>query len=315
MNRSERRRTESNYKKNSDIINKLTPAQVKLMERITEEKSIKKSNKYIQEFGELIDRNMTAALLEHGLDYKEAINIQDVMSEFLLEDSLKNKKLEEEKTDMTKIEIEVKEEIEGMLKAGFTKKQDMETLMYKFPKLSKSMLLNAYSKIKEDMGLVKDTFPKEVVDAYFLKNEIKLSGKEMVTGAMSKFSFTENTAKTYYGKWKKEYMLDKTSNDPLIKKQTIEKATPEELQENAVKIIEAAKEIQCKEEVVTIKRLKVIEEKVVKSIKVEGENGTYAAETSKGVTLSREDRSISFASEEELNEWVKEFKQVFAMVG
>ncbi|EGO87969.1 hypothetical protein CBCST_08454 [Clostridium botulinum C str. Stockholm] len=63
-----------------------------------------------------------------------------------------------------------------------------------------------------------------------------------------------------------------------------------------------------------VKGLKVLEEKVVKTIKVEGENGVYEAETGKGVILSRENASIRFENEEQLDSWVKEFKQVFKMV-
>jgi len=60
--------------------------------------------------------------------------------------------------------------------------------------------------------------------------------------------------------------------------------------------------------------LKVIEEKVMRKVKVQGENGIYEAETSKGVMLTRNGMSIGFQTEEELNEWVIEFKNVFKMI-
>jgi len=328
VNRAERRRNESNLKKNTQIINKLTPEQAKLMDKIAEEKANKISNKYIDKFGDLIDRSMTAALLDFGLELEEAELIQKNMSELFKEDSIKIEKLEGENIDMATIELDVTTAIKDILQTSKGKKEDIENLTYKFSNLSRSMLINAYAKVKKEMGLTKETVSKELVDAYFVKNEMKLSGKQMVTGAMSKFNFTESTAKTYYSKWKKEYMVDKTSNDPLLpKKPTIETATQEEIEYNTKKIIETAKEIQCipvivqaveilnKMEVTEMKGLKVIEEKVIKTIKVEGENGVYAATTGKGITLTKNDMTIGFENEEQLNEWITEIKAVFAMVG
>lgn|GEM_PF-2288722 len=317
MNRAERRRNEINLKKNTQIINKLTPEQAKLMDKIAEEKANKMSNKYIDKFGDLIDRSMTAALLDFGLELEEAELIQKNMSELFQEDSIKIEKLEGENIDMTKTEIDVTAAIKELLKAGNDKKEDMKTLEYKFSNLSKSMLLNAYAKVR-----------KEVIYENFKKNELKLNGEEMVRNVMAKFKITETNAKIYYSKWKKEYMEDKTSVDPLLpKKPTIETATQKEIEDNAKKIIETAKEIQCvpvivqavesinNVEVAEVKGLKVIEEKVIKTIKVEGENGVYAATTGKGITLTKNDMTIGFENEEQLNEWITEIKAVFAMVG
>ena len=58
--------------------------------------------------------------------------------------------------------------------------------------------------------------------------------------------------------------------------------------------------------------LKVVED--VRKITVEGMNGTYEAETNMGVVLKKETAKISFANEEELEEFTEEFKQVFAMI-
>jgi len=275
------------------------------------------SNKYIDKFGDLIDRSMTAALLDFGLELEEAELIQKNMSELFQEDSIKIEKLEGENIDMTKTEIDVTAAIKELLKAGNDKKEDMKTLEYKFSNLSKSMLLNAYAKVR-----------KEVIYENFKKNELKLNGEEMVRNVMAKFKITETNAKIYYSKWKKEYMEDKTSVDPLLpKKPTIETATQKEIEDNAKKIIETAKEIQCvpvivqavesinNVEVAEVKGLKVIEEKVIKTIKVEGENGVYAATTGKGITLTKNDMTIGFENEEQLNEWITEIKAVFAMVG
>jgi len=166
------------------------------------------------------------------------------------------------------------------------------------------------------------------VYAEFDRCAVRLSGTDMVTNAIKKFKFTESTAKTYYSKWKNQYMVAKIEEDPIVPDAPIIKdaaAPTKQWEENAKKIIEIAKERQCikqapvinKLEVVEVKgSLKVIESTVVvrKTVKVEGSNGIYAADTEKGVSLSKEDRCIAFSTIEELDEWVAEFKAVFAMV-
>lgn len=63
-----------------------------------------------------------------------------------------------------------------------------------------------------------------------------------------------------------------------------------------------------------IKGLKVLEEKVIKAIRVEGANGYYEAQTDRGVVLNNDDRNIRFENEQQLEEWVNEFKLVFNMI-
>ncbi len=63
-----------------------------------------------------------------------------------------------------------------------------------------------------------------------------------------------------------------------------------------------------------IKGLKVLEEKVVKTVKIKGENGIYEAETGKGVSLNNDGMTVYFKTEEQLNNWVSEIRQVFSMI-
>jgi len=346
LNRQARRNQGRELKKTTQTINSLTPAQARIMESITDEKALKKSNKYIEEFGMLMDRSLTAALIDYGIEYEDINSISDNLSTLLLEDYEKIDKLEGENTNMTTIEVLVKKEVEELLEKGDNKKQNIETLIYKFPKLSKSMLLNAYGKVRKEQGLTENRISKGIVYEEFDKNAISLNSKEMVARAMKKFGFTENTAKTYYSKWKKAYMVEKTGNDPIfpdtpastkdVKVKKVE-ATTKKVEENAKNIIEVVKERQCvkpteidnvvqaskmiqvptikKTEVVEMKKLLVVEEKVIKTIKVIGENGAYEAETNKGVSLSNEGMSMSFNTLEELEKFYEEFREVFSLVG
>lgn len=320
MNRSERRRNESSIKKNAQIINRLTPTQAVLMDKIAEEKAIEMSNKYISNFTQLLDRSMSAALIEFGIGYEEIDGIQGNMSKLLLEDNEKSYKLEKECINMTQTEMEVKAAIEGLLGVGDTKKQDIETLRDKFPKLSKSMLLNAYGKVKREMGLIENRIPREEVFAYLDEFADSTEVKITVIKLIEKFGFTENTAKTYYSKWKIAYMKDKTSTGPLLEKvpTTLKSELAKKIQcdkklpENWGKVVQAPAINKVEDN--NMKGLNIIEEKVVKIIKVNGLNGMYQAKTDEGVVLSREGMTISFKNEIELNEWVTEFKQVFALV-
>lgn len=320
-NRETRRAQPKELQKATRDINSLTPMQARVAQKVAMERADLIVDRYIQNFETLFDRNMSAALIDFGIEYDDIDGIQKNMSDMLIEDSKKSKKLEEGHFNMTEIEIKVLAAVKGLLEKEVSKKESIELLQDKFPRLSRSMLLNAYVKIRKEMGLIENRVSKETVYLEFDKNVTKLSGVDMVINAINKFGFTDSTAKTYYSKWKKEYMTGKIDTAPVAL--TDEPIVKETTVENAARIIEAAKERQCLEpvekevEVVEVKgSLKVIESNVVvrKTLIVEGANGLYAADTEKGVTLSREDMSISFSNVEQLDEWISEVRAVFAMV-
>lgn len=328
-NRKSRRAQPKELQRNTKAINSLTPAQAKVMNLVVDERARELANNYIGNFESLIDSTMSAALIEYGIDFNDIEGIQKNMSELMIEYSKKSKKLEEGNHNMADIEKKVLVEVKDLLEKGISKKESIERLIYKFPKLSKSMLLNAYVKVKKEMGLTENRVSKEDVYAEFDRKSNSLDGEKMITHAIRTFGFTKSTAQSYYYKWKKEYMTGKSSNAPSVPSvQTIEKTMSQELEQNAKKIIETAKERQCvnqavkspvaeiKEEVGAIKMggLKIIEEKVIKSVKVAGNNGIYVATTNKGIDLSKDDMTISFENEEHLNAWVSEVRAVFAMV-
>lgn len=337
MNRAESRRQTRNFKKNLKTINKLTPQQAKIIDIAAREKAEKIANERLEEFGQIIDRSMSTALLEYDWNLNEIEELQKRMRELLVEDTQKINKLEEENVDIMKIQEEVRQAIEGLLEKGIGKKQAIDELVFKFPKLSRNMISVSYLKIKkekeEDLKITRDKIV-ESAKKYGLDTE----GKKKIAEELGS---TYSTISTYVSRWKitEKEIKEEIKTDEAVKKildiiddkpvtdeklkEWDEKYNPNGELATEVKEIEKAeenikevKEIQCKEaeEGLKMEGLKILEEKIVRTIKVQGENGTYEAETGKGVILSKGDASISFKSIEQLNEWAKEFTEVFEMI-
>ncbi|KEH91662.1 hypothetical protein Z962_p0038 (plasmid) [Clostridium botulinum C/D str. BKT12695] len=298
MNRAERRRKDRNFKKNLEAINKLTPQQTKLIDIAATQRAQAISNNKIQDFKQLIDRNMTAAFIELDWDNDKILKFQDRIEELFLEDVEKSNNLEKEKIDMKKVEETVRKAVEEVLKEGLKKKDAIEKLAFKFPKLSKSMITNAYQNVKEEKATeLEEKATDKAVEYIFAKGEEEEKLKK-------EFKEMKNVKSKVEGSSQKEVVAKSaTVEEKAVVKENLE---TEHIVENEEKLEENKKQ--------EVKGLKVLEEKVVKTIKVEGENGVYEAETGKGVILSRENASIRFENEEQLDSWVKEFKQVFKMV-
>ncbi|KEI16854.1 hypothetical protein Z959_08445 [Clostridium novyi B str. ATCC 27606] len=298
MNRAERRRKDRNFKKNLEAINKLTIQQTKVVDIVATQRAQSIANKKIEEFEQLLDRNMTAAFVELDWNKDKILKFQDRMAELLLEDTEKSNNLEKENIDMKKVEETVRKAVEEVLAGGLKKKDAIAKLAFKFPKLSKSMLTNAYQNVKEEKKKELDEKATDkAVEYIFAEGEeeekLKKELKEM-----------KNVKSKVEGSSQKEVVAKSaTVEEKAVVKENLE---TEYIVESEEKLEENKKE--------EVKGLKVLEEKVVKTIKVEGENGVYEAETGKGVILSRENASIRFENEEQLDSWVKEFKQVFKMV-
>ncbi|EGO87968.1 hypothetical protein CBCST_08449 [Clostridium botulinum C str. Stockholm] len=150
MNRAERRRKDRNFKKNLEAINKLTLQQTKVVDIVATQRAQSIANKKIEEFEQLLDRNMTAAFVELDWNKDKILKFQDRMAELLLEDTEKSNNLEKENIDMKKVEETVRKAVEEVLAGGLKKKDAIAKLAFKFPKLSKSMLTNAYQNVKEE---------------------------------------------------------------------------------------------------------------------------------------------------------------------
>lgn len=314
MNRQQRRQKEREVKKNLDFLGKLTPEQLRKVDELTKQVSDAK----MQEYGQIIQRSLTAALIEKDWTLDEIDIMADRMSDLITEDAIKTNILDKENVDAMKIEKEVNEYIEGLLGQGLSKKQAMNDLIFKFPKLSKSMLLNAYAKVKEGKGYTENRVSKEEVYFHFDSHAGIFNASQMIKSTMDRFGFTESTAQTYYYKWKKEYMSGAAAQDKSISKQPVNNdANDKAFKEKAEKIIKVAKEMQCSDKK-EIKEEVAMENKEVKGLKiksmvVEGSNGTYKV-CEEGVELTKDDLAMHFQNIEQLDEFMAEFKEVFNMV-
>ncbi len=259
------------------------------------------TKKYIDNFSEVADRAISAVLIDEGYTTDEVYKLELKITELMEEDNRKIIELERENVDMAKIDKEVKEYIEELLKKGVSKKQAIDDLVFKFPKLSKSMLLNVYTKVKKEKGYTENRVCREDVYEYFTDHLKSWNGEEMIKHAIKEFGFTESTAQTYYYKWKKEFM-----NNKITKVEKTDKKQTRDLQEES-------KKVQSKEEV-KVEGLKVLEEKVIKTVKVEGKNGIYTGTTGEGIVLTKDNVTISFENIEQLENFTEEYKQVFEMV-
>ena len=318
MNRHERRRLNLEYKKDTNIINSLSPTQANLIDKVTEQKSLERGNRYIENFQKLYDRNMCAALIDYNIEFTEIEEIQKNMDELLLEDSIKSSKLEKECINVEKLQNDVQIATEELLKKGISKKQIIDQLMCKFPKLSKSLLLNAYAKIKKELGLTENRTSQKDVYEEFEQHSGTYNSQQSIEHLMNKFDFTKTTATTYYYNWKKQFMGSnkKMSNEKVkILEKEIKKVVNIPVKNMKIEDLGQASIIKKVEVKDMSSNLKVIEEKVVKTVKVQGQNGKYEAITEKGVDLTiREGVIIHFRNIDELVQWTEEIKQVFALV-
>lgn len=287
MNRSERRRKDRNFKKNLEAINKLTPQQTKLIDIVSTQRAQLIANKKIEEFEQLLDRNMTAAFVEWDWNKDKILKFQDRMAELLLEDTEKSQILEKENVDMKKVEESVRKAVEEVLVEGLKKKDAIEKLAFKFPKLSKSMITNAYQNVKEEK-----------------KKELE----EKATDKAVEYILAEGEEEEKLKKELKEMKNVKSKVEGSSKEEVVEQNTTEKEKEDHVD--EVGEKIQLEEN--EHNGLQVLEE--VKIIKLKGLNGVYEADSRKGVVLSKDDVSITFENEEQLDSWVNEFKAVFGMM-
>nr|WP_243149502.1 hypothetical protein [Clostridium niameyense] len=102
-------------------------------------------------------RAINASLIEHGFNYKEIDEIFDTAKYFNEEEKEKLYKLKEElkrsgdiEMAKKKIEKDVLELINAMLDKGKKKKEIIGETLFKFPNMSKAMIINAYQEAKEN---------------------------------------------------------------------------------------------------------------------------------------------------------------------
>lgn len=266
MNRQERRKKEREIEKDMNILRKLPEKEVLKINEIINKIAKTKAEEALN----LIDRSFSAVLVNEGWSFKEIKRIQDIMSNFMIEDQEKIKLLEKENIDMAKLQEEVKVFMGELIRSGKSRQDVIKETIFKFPKLSKTAINNAYGKIQEEIEI-------EDAAAYILEDTKKI--------------------KTVVKKEEAKKVSDELSRQ--LKKDIEKKHTPE-----------AGQMVVNKE----FDGLEVLEEVVIKEIKVKGANGVYNAKTGLGVALENEGYKIAFSNIEELENFCREFKKVFSKI-
>lgn len=209
-----------------------------------------------------VDRNLTASLIEHDLNMKQIRSIQDTTFILSEEEVQKLINLEKENVDMAKLQAEVREYMKELIGQGKGRKEVTAETSFKYPKLSKTMINNAFGKIQEEM---------EIEDAA-------------------------------------AYILDEKKDDKEMKK--ISEKDVKKLAKQIVKNIVEDEEDTIKE----VDDFEILEEVVIKEVKLKGKNGIYEAKTGLGVALESEGYKLAFSSIEELESFCNEFKKVFERI-
>lgn len=261
MNRQERRKRERDVEKDMKVLRRLPEKDLLKINEIINKVAKSKADEALN----LIDRSFSAVLVNRGMTFKEIEKIQDELAEYMKEDQEKIVILEKENVDMAKLQKEVREFIEVLIKSGKGRKEVIEETMFKFPKLSKTAVNNAYGKILDELEI-------EDAAAYILEDNKDL-------------------------------------------KRVVEKEEAKKVAEEVARQVE--KEINkdhIAEAVQKVDDLEVLEEEVIKHIKVKGRNGIYEAKTGLGVALESGEYKLAFCNVEEVEEFCDEFKKVFERI-
>lgn len=215
-----------------------------------------------EELLDAVDRNLTASLIEHDLNMKQIRSIQDTTFVLSEEEVQKLINLEKENIDMAKLQAEVREYMKELIGQGKGRKEVTAETSFKYPKLSKTMINNAFGKIQEEM---------EIEDAA-------------------------------------AYILDEKKEDKEMKKMS--EKDVKKLAKQIVKNIVEDEEDTIKE----VDGFEVLEEVVIKEVKLKGANGVYQAKTGLGVALENEGYKLAFSSVADVESFCNEIKKVFERI-
>lgn len=253
MNRQERRKRDREIDKDKDFVKKLSANETKRMNEIIDKITKDKAEQAIN----LIYGSFISVLVSEGCSFEEIRKVQILMTEFILDEKEKTKILEKENVDMTKLQIEVREFMKGLIAQGKSRKEVIEETVFKFPKATKNMINRTFGEIDDE---------KVLDDAA-------------------------------------AYILEDNKN---IKK-AIEKEDAKKIAAEVARQIE--KEIEKESD-----DLEVLDEVVIKEVKLKGKNGVYEAKTGLGVALESEGYKLAFSNIEELESFCNEFKKVFERI-
>lgn len=170
MNRATRRKKEREIKKNKNLetketaniksfISNLTPKQVQVINDYINSEINAGVKEEVEYRTKCLDTTFTAAMiLKTDFDYEEISSIFSYSFELLEELESKDKALREQYKEryakyMIKQEEEIKAYCEELLTQGIKQKEAIEALTYKFPKIAKANLSNAYRNVKKQYAI------------------------------------------------------------------------------------------------------------------------------------------------------------------
>lgn len=160
--------------------------QLQVIEHITNAKAEERIKKRIDELQYIMDRCISAFLIELFPEktWEDIEELETILTGLIEEDIVKWKRLIEGKDfNMAKniikeIELQVESKAKDLIEKEVKQKEAIEVLLTQFPTLSKSMLTNAYKRVKSELNKNKEAekkFDKETEEAaeYIFEEEIE----------------------------------------------------------------------------------------------------------------------------------------------
>lgn len=159
--RAQRRAKERELKENIKLMKSFNPAQLRLIDAVTSERSKLECEQQISRYITIMDTCITAYmyLKNEDITEDEALTelkiIDDLVTEYrdVLNDIYKENRGNDEMAakQIEKITKEVRGKCEELVKNGMNQSKALVILETQFPTLSKAMLVNAYKKVKKEM--------------------------------------------------------------------------------------------------------------------------------------------------------------------
>lgn len=265
--------------------------------------------KYDQKLSQAMDRCFTAAMIDKTPYSLEEINRIFEYSYMLIEEDVEKIKIlmNEGGGDWMraadKYQEEVKERVMQLIEKGTKDKIAKEILIAEFPKLSKSMISNAFKKIKEQIAKEKledDQEANNILDN--IDSDVKEGLEKIFPEEFEKMEENKISEKAMK---KRNTKIQKIENEKVAKevnrlsdKQEVEKVIGESVKE----AISISKDIE------------VVSMKVRKELEANTEFGLVRANTDEGIKFVNPNAEMWFGDQETLMRFYQVGKKIFEMI-
>lgn len=230
--RAQRRAKERELKENIKLMKSFNPAQLRLIDAVTSERSKLECEHQISRYITIMDTCLSAYMYlkdENTTEdevLKELKIIDDLVTEYrdVLNDIYKENRGNDEMASkqIEKITKEVRAKCEELIKNGMNQSKALVILVPQFPTLSKAMLVNAYKKVKKEMK--EDVTPEEkqiIAAAEHIFPEIKDEPKEPVVAENTTTEIKEESKVEVKQESKKEEESKVESKLKVVSKEII----------------------------------------------------------------------------------------------